>query len=211
MARPEMPRRGRVSAAASFVIATCALLILSACGPSRIAGGADDIGIGNAPVTGEVLGSGPVKVGLLLPLSATGNAGQIALNLKNASDLALREFQTPAIQVLVKDDRGTPEGARAATTEAIQQGAQLIMGPLFAQSVTAAAAVAKPANVPIIAFSTDTSTASPGRLPALVPASDRHRSNHSLCRRPRQTIVRRPSARQRLWNRRRSRLAALDC
>ena len=173
MARPRMPRRGRVSAAASFVIAACALLVLSACGPSRIAGGADQIGIGNTPVTGEVLGSGPVKVGLLLPLSATGNAGQIALNLRNASDLALREFQTPAIQILVKDDRGTPEGARAATTEAIQQGAQLIMGPLFAQSVTAAAAVAKPANVPIIAFSTDTSTASRGvYLLSFLPQTD---------------------------------------
>lgn len=153
-----------------------ALLVLSACSASRIAlPGASPGGVtvGNAPVTGEVLGTGPVKVALLLPLSATGNASQIALNLKNAADLALREFQTPAIQLLVKDDRGTPQGARAATTEAIQQGAELILGPLFAQSVSAATAIAKPANVPIVAFSTDTSSAARGvYLLSFLPQTD---------------------------------------
>jgi len=152
------------------------LIVLTACSASRIAlpgASPDRVSIGNAPVTGEVLGTGPVKVALLLPLSATGNAGQIALNLKNAADLALREFQTPAIQLLVKDDRGTPQGARAATTEAIQQGAELIIGPLFAQSVSAAAAIAKPANVPIVAFSTDTSSAARGvYLLSFLPQTD---------------------------------------
>jgi ABC-type branched-subunit amino acid transport system substrate-binding protein len=166
---PEWPHRGG-STAALFAFAVGALIALSACTGSRdgLSGG-----IGNAPVTGEVLGTGPVKVALLLPLSATGNAGQIALNLKNAADLALREFQTPSIQILVKDDRGTAEGARAATTEAIQQGAELILGPLFAQSVSAAAAIAKPANVPIIAFSTDASSASRGvYLLSFLPQTD---------------------------------------
>jgi len=173
---PIRPRRGIGSTAASFIFLIGALIVLSACNTSRIAlpgASAERIPIGNAPVTGEVLGTGPVKVALLLPLSATGNAGQIALNLKNAADLALREFQTPAIQLLVKDDRGTPQGARAATTEAIQQGAELIIGPLFAQSVSAAAAIAKPSNVPIVAFSTDTSSAARGvYLLSFLPQTD---------------------------------------
>lgn len=176
MSCPDWPRRGRGGTAAFSAFVVGALIVLSACTASRVGGGPDQIAIGNAPVTGEVLGSGSVKVALLLPLSATGNAGQIALNLKNASDLAIREFQTPAIQVLVKDDRGTPEGARTATSEAIKQGAELIIGPLFAQSVTAAAAIAKPANVPIVAFSTDTSTASRGvYLLSFLPQTDVNR------------------------------------
>jgi ABC-type branched-subunit amino acid transport system substrate-binding protein len=159
-----------------FALVVGTLLVLAACTAGRggLPGGSPGgPGLGNAPVTGEVLGTGPVKVALLLPLSATGNAGQIALNLKNASDLALREFQTASIQILVKDDRGTADGARAATTEALQQGAELILGPLFAQSVSAAAAVAKPANVPIIAFSTDASSASRGvYLLSFLPQTD---------------------------------------
>jgi ABC-type branched-subunit amino acid transport system substrate-binding protein len=169
---PIRPRWGGGSTAALFAMMVGAIVVLSACTSSR-SGFPGGPGIGDAPVTGEVLGTGPVKVALLLPLSATGNAGQIALNLKNAADLALREFQTPSIQVLVKDDRGTAEGARAATAEAIQQGAELILGPLFAQSVSAAAAVAKPVNVPIIAFSTDSSSASRGvYLLSFLPQTD---------------------------------------
>jgi ABC-type branched-subunit amino acid transport system substrate-binding protein len=159
-----------------FALVVGTLLVLAACTAGRggLPGGSPGgAALGNAPVTGEVLGTGPVKVALLLPLSATGNAGQIALNLKNASDLALREFQTASIQILVKDDRGTADGARAATAEALQQGAELILGPLFAQSVSAAAAIAKPANVPIIAFSTDASSASRGvYLLSFLPQTD---------------------------------------
>jgi ABC-type branched-subunit amino acid transport system substrate-binding protein len=112
-------------------------------------------------------------VALLLPLSATGNAGQLSQHLKNAADLALRDFKSADIQVLVKDDGGTPEGARAAATQAISEGAQLIMGPLFAQSVNAVAPITKAARVPVIAFSTDTSTASSGvYLLSFLPQSD---------------------------------------
>ena len=49
----------------------------------------------------------------------------------------------------------------------------MILGPLFAQSVSAAAAIAKPANVPIIAFSTDVSSASQGvYLLSFLPQTD---------------------------------------
>jgi ABC-type branched-subunit amino acid transport system substrate-binding protein len=157
--------------AAGAAVMLGALTALSACTGTGFGGGPPNGAV--APVTGEVLGDGPVRVALLVPLTATGNAGQVGLSLRNAADLAIREFQTAGIQVLVKDDRGTPEGARAAASAAIAEGAELIIGPLFAQSVTAAASVARPANVPIVAFSTDTSTASPRvYLLSFLPQSD---------------------------------------
>ena len=152
-------------------------LFLAACTSVGLGGGGGGFGFGggagNQPVTGEVLGTGSVKVALLLPLSANGNAGQIAGDLKNAADLAIRDFKTAGIQVLVKDDRGTIDGARAAASAAISQGAELIIGPLFSQSVTAVAQVAKAANVPVVAFSTDTSKASAGvYLLSFLPQGD---------------------------------------
>lgn len=160
--------------AAALVPVFAALGLLAACSPTVDGPG---IGAGVAPVgavTGETLGNGTIRIALLVPTSATGNAGVIAANLKNAADLALREFQGGAnLQILVKDDRGTPEGAREAATEAIAQGAELIMGPLFAQSVASAASVARPAGVPIIAFSTDTSVAARNvYLLSFLPQSD---------------------------------------
>src|SRR5437588_4783520 len=41
------------------------------------------------------VGSGQVKVGLILPLSAAGNAGVAAQSMKNAAEMALAEFQNP--------------------------------------------------------------------------------------------------------------------
>jgi ABC-type branched-subunit amino acid transport system substrate-binding protein len=169
---PERPASRKWPGAARLAFFAGLALLLASCTTGRDADSGQST-VGSAPVTGEVIGTGPVKVALLIPLSATGNAGQIALNLKNAADLAVREFQQPAIQLLVKDDRGTADGARAATTEAIQQGAELIIGPLFAQSVSAAASIAKPANVPMIAFSTDASSASQGvYLLSFLPQTD---------------------------------------
>ena len=152
------------------------LLALAGCNQSGFGGGGfggPAGGSATAPVSGETIGTGNVRVALLLPLSATGNAGQVALSLRNAADLAVRDFNTAGIQILVKDDRGTPEGARAAASQAISEGAELILGPILAQSVTGAASVARGANVPMIAFSTDTSIAGSGvYLLSFLPQSD---------------------------------------
>jgi branched-chain amino acid transport system substrate-binding protein len=103
-----------------------------------------------------------VKVALLVPLSAAGQPGVIGKNLKQAAELALFERDNPSLQLIVKDDKGTPEGARAAAEEAIKGGAQLILGPLFAKSATAVAPVARQANIPVVTFSTDRQVAGGG-------------------------------------------------
>lgn len=113
-------------------------------------------------VPGTVVGTGSVKVGLILPLSATGQAGAAAGALRNAAELALSEFKDPDIRLIVRDDRGTPDGARAAAQAAIGEGAELIIGPLFAGAVQAAGQVARAAGRPVIAFSTDASVAARG-------------------------------------------------
>ena len=151
------------------MIATIAALALAACSSIDV----PTIDEALPPVAGEVLGTGTIKVAMLLPLSATGNAAQVGKDMRNAADLALREFPNSNLQILIKDDRGTPDGARPAATAAIGEGAKLILGPVFAQSVVAAASVAKPAAVPVIAFSTDSTTASKGvYLMSFLPQSD---------------------------------------
>ena len=126
-----------------------------------------------APPPVNNIGAGQIRVGLILPLSAQGNAGVAAQSMKNAAELALNEFKDPNIQLLVKDDTGTPQGAQLAAQQAIDEGAELIIGPLFAQSVSAVGAVARGRNIPVIAFSTDASVASRGvYLLSFLPESD---------------------------------------
>src|ERR1700742_3967224 len=122
------------------------------------------------------VGSGQVKVGLLLPLSASGNAGVAAQSMKHAAEMALAEFQNPNIQLLIKDDGGSPQGAQQSTQQALDEGAEIILGPLFALSVPAAAQLTRTRGVNVIAFSTDSSVAGRGvYLLSFLPESDINR------------------------------------
>ena len=122
----------------------------------------------NAPAA-----DGQVRIGLILPLSAQGNAGVAAQSMKNAAEMALAEFKTTNVQLVVKDDGGTPQGAQAGAQQAINEGAEIIIGPLFAQSVSAVGQVARSRNIPVIAFSTDASVAARGvYLLSFLPESD---------------------------------------
>jgi len=122
------------------------------------------------------VGTGQVKVGLILPLSASGNAGVAALSMKNAAEMALAEFQNPNIQLLIKDDAGSAQGAQQVTQQALDEGAEIILGPLFAQSVPATAQLARARGVSVIAFSTDSSVAARGiYLLSFLPESDVNR------------------------------------
>src|SRR6202166_211936 len=122
------------------------------------------------------VGKGQVKVGLLLPLSASGNAGVAAQSMKNAAEMALAEFQNPNIQLLIKDDGGSPQGAQQGTQQALDEGAEIILGPLFALSVPATAQLTRTRGVSVIAFSTDSSVAGRGvYLLSFLPESDVNR------------------------------------
>jgi ABC-type branched-subunit amino acid transport system substrate-binding protein len=152
-----------------------ALGVLSACTNT----GLDQIGANSAPPpqpqeqAGTQIGNGQIRVGLILPLSAQGNAGVAANSMKNAAEMALAEFKNPNIQLLVKDDAGNPQTAQAAAQQAISEGAEIIIGPLFAQSVSAVGVVARQRNIPVIAFSTDASVAQRGvYLLSFLPESD---------------------------------------
>jgi hypothetical protein len=122
------------------------------------------------------VGTGQVKVGLILPLSAAGNAGVAAQSMKNAAEMALAEFQNPNIQLLIKDDAGSAQGASQGTQQALDEGAEIILGPLFASSVPAAAQLTRAKGVNVIAFSTDSSVAGRGvYLLSFLPESDVNR------------------------------------
>ena len=122
------------------------------------------------------VGTGGVKVGLILPLSAAGNAGLAGQSMKNAAELALAEFQNPNVQLLIKDDGGSPQGASQGTQQALAEGAEIIIGPLFAQSVPSVAQQTRTRGVSVIAFSTDSSVAGRGvYLLSFLPESDVNR------------------------------------
>src|SRR4051794_15938236 len=128
------------------------------------------------PQQATTAGTGGVKVAVILPLSASGNAGLAAQSMRNAAEMALAEFQNPNIQLLIKDDNGSPQGAQASAQQAVDEGAEIILGPLFAQSVPAVAQIARTRGISVMAFSTDSSIAGRGvYLLSFLPESDVNR------------------------------------
>ncbi len=125
------------------------------------------------PAQPATIGAGQIKVGFILPLSAAGNAASVGQSMKNAGEMALSEFNSPDIQLMVTDDGGTIAGAQAAAQQVLSQGAEIIIGPVFAQSVGAVAAAARPRGVPVIGFSTDSNIAGRGvYLLSFLPETD---------------------------------------
>jgi branched-chain amino acid transport system substrate-binding protein len=154
---------------------TAGIAVLAA-GCSGMPGGDTFGGSSSAPAPAgpaAAIGNGAVRVGLVLPLSAAGNAGVAAQSMKNAAEMALAEFNNPNVALLFKDDGGTAPGAQQAVSQALAESAEIIIGPLFAHSVAGAAQVARPRGVPVIAFSTDANVAAAGiYLLSFLPESD---------------------------------------
>lgn len=156
----------------SLIVSGIALFALAACtGGSGVQRG---VPTPNTPDTnavsqvltpnpsGEVIGTGNVRVALLVPSTIPGGAAAVAKELRNGAALAMQDFGAGRMQLVVKDTKGQAAVAQTKADEAIKEGASLILGPLFAANVSAASGITLPANVVTLAFSTDTSVARRG-------------------------------------------------
>jgi ABC-type branched-subunit amino acid transport system substrate-binding protein len=134
-------------------------LTLSACGGSGIGNlFSDSQPEDSALPTPSATGA---KVALLLPLSSS-EAKSVANALKQAAELALVDASGSGITFITKDTAGTTGGAQAAAQAALDEGAQLILGPLFEAEVRAVSPVARGRGVNVIAFSSVSSAAGSG-------------------------------------------------
>ena len=166
-----MARNMRTWRRALLSLACALTLALAGCTPSGLGRGGPSAalppppsgGIESAPLPAnggpDRIGTGPVKIALIAPLTGSSAVG---LSLRNAAELAVAAFDSADVSVLVKDDQSSPAGARAAAQAAIAEGAELIVGPLFAANVREVGAVARAAGRPVIAFSTDPAAAGRG-------------------------------------------------
>ncbi|AUX70949.1 penicillin-binding protein activator [Porphyrobacter sp. HT-58-2] len=95
------------------------------------------------------------RIALLVPMS--GDTAPVGQAIANATTMALLDTSADNLRITTYD---TSEGISTAARKAIADGNKLILGPLMADAVPAVQAAARPAGVPVIAFSNDTSVAS---------------------------------------------------
>lgn len=94
------------------------------------------------------------RVALLVPLS--GSNAEVGQSIANATTMALLDTGAENLRITTYD---TSAGAGAAASQAINDGNRLILGPLQRDNVGAVLAQARPADVPLITFSNDTTVA----------------------------------------------------
>jgi ABC-type branched-subunit amino acid transport system substrate-binding protein len=99
--------------------------------------------------------SGRHRIALLVPMS--GDTAPVGQAIANATTMALLDTGADNLRITTYD---TSSGIGAAAGKAIADGNKLILGPLMADAVPTVQAAARPAGVPVIAFSNDTSVAS---------------------------------------------------
>lgn len=165
-ASARMLTRARAIRSCSLGAALAAALALAGCGGAIPGfGSAEPPPIPQTqptlPPGGNVLGSGPTRVAIILPLTQGDQPSSVGASLRNAAELAIEQVGQH-ITLIIKDDGSSPAGARAAAEAALQEGAQVFIGPLFAGNVREVGLVGRRANRPVIAFSTDSSVAARG-------------------------------------------------
>lgn len=128
--------------------AAVAALAISACVPA------------SGPVRSGDAGSGRVQIALLTP-AGSGQAGDelLARSLENAARMAISDLGGAQIDLRVYGTAGQPAQAAAMAAKAVAEGAQIILGPVFAQEANAAGLAVASSGVNVLAFSNNTDIA----------------------------------------------------
>ena len=125
------------------IVIAGAALVLAACVPDA------------GPTAGGGNASGKIQVALLVP-AGSGQASDelLARSLQNAARMAISDLGGAArVDLRVYNTAGQPARAAAMATQAVADGAQVILGPVFAQEANAAGVAVAGSGVNVLAFS----------------------------------------------------------
>jgi ABC-type branched-subunit amino acid transport system substrate-binding protein len=128
---------------AARLLPVAALMGLAACDPAA------------PPARGPVVDtSAPVAVALLVP-SGSGTAGDqvLAQAIENAARLAMADLGEVRIDLRVYPTGGQSSGAQAAAARAADEGAAIILGPVFAAEAAAAGGAVRSRGINVLSFS----------------------------------------------------------
>ncbi|MBI6628681.1 penicillin-binding protein activator [Pontibaca salina] len=135
---------------ALYCLALLSGLLVSAC---------DNIGM---PSTGPAVDRGqPVTVALLVPRNS-GQPGDaiLAQSLENSARMAIADLGgNPRIDLRVYDTAGSAAMAAAQATKAVDEGASIILGPVYAEAANAAGLAVRNRNVNVLSFSNNATIA----------------------------------------------------
>jgi ABC-type branched-subunit amino acid transport system substrate-binding protein len=121
--------------------AVLGVLALAAC---------DTAGVGGGP---SINTRAPVTVALLVPASGGDSGGTLAASIENAARLAVGDLQGAEIDLRVYDTGGSPALAAQVAQQAVNDGAKIILGPVFAEAANAAGVAVASRGINVLSLS----------------------------------------------------------
>ena len=114
---------------------------------------------GEKEKNGKMLETSTFKIGLLVPL--TGPFSHLGNTISAGSELAFFKMRNAEIELLYFDTSGGKNAVEAAN-DAISNNVDVVIGPLFSESVSAVKPLLKASNIPILSFSNNIDVAEQG-------------------------------------------------
>lgn len=167
-------RYSSLSSRVTLALTLVTLAFLGACDkrvgpPAPIRGESavpSDMLIETQEIQQEPLLSGPLpqaqadKIAVLLPLS--GAHASVGQSLQKATEMSLFDYEEAPLNLSIYDTKSTSQGAYEAAQKATGEGASLILGPVFSESVQKIAPLARRQGIQIISFSNNKNVAGAG-------------------------------------------------
>lgn len=100
------------------------------------------------------------KIALLIPLSGRHEA--LGQSLQNAAEMSLFDHGNDALNLAMYDTKSSEAGAAQAAQKAIQEGAGILLGPIFSNNVKVVSQIARRAHINVVSFSNNKDIASGG-------------------------------------------------
>jgi hypothetical protein len=127
------------------VTAVLSVMTLAACDPSMFP----------SPTGGPSINTDkPIPVALLVPYDSAQSADNgLAKSIENAARLAMADLDGVTIDLRVYATGGQAERASAAASRAVNEGAKIILGPVYGGSAKLAGIAAGNAGVNLLSFS----------------------------------------------------------
>lgn len=142
----------RLRRLAARTTAACAALWMAACAPLSMTDGTNT----GVPIDPNA----PVQVALLVPAgSGDSNDALLARNLENAARMAIADLNGVQIDLRVYNSGASPELAAQVATKAADDGAKIILGPLYGGTVNPVGNAVAARNINVLALSNNPTVA----------------------------------------------------
>ena len=116
--------------------------------------------VATGPGTVPPANGGSVQVALLVPSGSGQSQDELfGANLENAARLAMNDLSGVDIDLRVYKTGGSPAQAAALAKQAVDEGAQVILGPFYSEEANAAGVAVANSGVNVLAFSNNAAIA----------------------------------------------------